>query len=134
MQRLDDNMMVSGQIDLVAIPDLRRHGVTMIVNNRPDGEDAGQPTSADVAAAARRAGFAYRHIPIARGIGPSDVEAMQAAMRDCGEGRILAYCRVGMRSALTWALARRADGASREEIDAAAATAGIDLTPIAHLL
>jgi uncharacterized protein (TIGR01244 family) len=134
MKQLDGRTMVAGQIAVEEVAELGRDGVTMIVNNRPDGEDAGQPTSAEMQAAADAAGLAYRHVPIARGIGPSDVEAMQAAMRDVGDGQMVAYCRSGMRSALAWALARRAEGDPRETIEAAAERAGIDLAPIAHLL
>ena len=35
-----------------------------------------------------------------RGIGPSDVDEIQQAIRDCGDGKMLLYCRVGNRSAL----------------------------------
>jgi uncharacterized protein (TIGR01244 family) len=54
----------------------------MIVNNRPDGEDVGQPTSAEIEQAASDAGIDYRHVPIARGMGPTDVEAMRRAIHD----------------------------------------------------
>ncbi len=134
MRQLDERTWISGQIAVGEIAELKRHGVTMIVNNRPDGEDAGQPTSAEVEAAAKAAGIAYRHIPIFRGIGPSDAEAMQQAIRDCGDGRMLAYCRVGTRSALTWAVARRADGVPRDTLEQAARQAGEDLAPVSHLL
>ena len=131
---LDDKTMIAGQISPQEVPELGRHGVTMIVNNRPDGEDDGQPTSAEIESAAEQAGIAYRHVPIRRGIGPADVECMQEAMRECGEGKMLAFCRSGNRSALAWAVARAEEGASREELEGYAANAGIDLGPVAHLL
>ena len=103
----------------------------MIVNNRPDGEEPGQPLAADIEAAARAAGIAYRHIPIRRGIGPSDVEAMQRSDARCGDGKMLAFCRSGTARPCLGAGAR--EQAPREEIEQAAA-AGFDLGPIAHLL
>ena len=106
----------------------------MIVNNRPDGEDPGQPLAADIEAAAREAGIAYRFVPIRRGPGPSDVDEMRDAMRACGDGMMLAFCRSGTRSTFAWALARREEGADRREIERSAAEAGINLSPIAHLL
>ncbi len=106
----------------------------MIVNNRPDGEDPDQPRAADIEAAAEEAGIAYRFVPIQRGIGPADVECMQEAMAEAAGGKLLAFCRSGNRSALAWAVARRDQGASVEEIEQAAARAGIDLAPVAHLL
>ncbi|HEU4704223.1 MAG TPA: TIGR01244 family sulfur transferase [Sphingomicrobium sp.] len=134
LRELDDKTLVSGQISTDDMAELKRLGVTMIVNNRPDGEDPGQPLGAEIEAAAKAAGIAYRHVPIARGIGPADVEVMQEAIRDCGDGKLLAYCRAGNRSALAWAVARSDDGVPREELEGKAARAGIDLSPVSHLL
>ena len=131
---LDDKTLISGQIAPQDMAELQRHGVTMIVNNRPDCEDDGQPAGAEIEAAAQEAGIAYRHVPIRRGIGPADVDAMQDAIRECGDGKMLAFCRSGNRSALAWAVARAEDGASREELERSAAGAGVDLGPVAHLL
>lgn len=135
MQRqLDDKTFVCGQIrpeEVAAIKDL---GVTMIVNNRPDNEDEGQPTSAEIEAATTAAGMEYRHVPIVRGMGPADVEAMREAMSAVGDGKMVAYCRSGNRSALAWAVAKREDGVSAEELKRCAEGAGFSLDPVAHLL
>ena len=133
IRHLDDNISVSGQVQPGDLPELKRQGFAMIINNRPDGEEPGQPLAADIKAAAEAEGMAYRYIPIDRGIGPSDAEEMQEAMVEAG-GRILAFCRTGTRSALVWAVARSEQGAEREELETAAARAGVDLTPVAHLL
>lgn len=134
MRQLDDKVLVSGQIAPADVPELKREGVTMIVNNRPDGEEPGQPLAADIEQAALAAGLDYRFIPISRGIGPADAEAMSDAFDASAEGKALAFCRSGMRSALAWALARSREGMPREEIEHRAAAAGVDLSPIAHLL
>ncbi|HEU5481805.1 MAG TPA: TIGR01244 family sulfur transferase [Sphingomicrobium sp.] len=134
IRQLDDKTLISGQIQPADVTALKQQGVTMIVNNRPDGEDPDQPAAAAIEAAAERAGIAYRFVPIYRGIGPADVECMQEAMRDTGGGKLLAFCRVGNRSALAWAIARREEGATVEELETAASAAGVDLSPIAHLL
>ena len=135
MQRqLDDKTLVNGQIGPDDVAALRDLGVTLIVNNRPDGEDAGQPTSAQIEEAAKAAGVGYRHVPIARGMGPSDVEAMRDAIHAVGDGKLFAFCRSGNRSALAWAVARSEDGVSRQELDRMAKEAGFDLGPVAHLL
>ena len=135
MQRqLDDKTFVCGQIapeDVAAIRDL---GVTMIVNNRPDNEDEGQPTSAEIEAAAMAAGLDYRHVPIVRGMGPADVEAMRDAIAAVGDGKMVAYCRSGNRSALAWAVAKSEDGVPREELERLADGAGFSLAPVSHLL
>jgi uncharacterized protein (TIGR01244 family) len=133
-RQLDEHVMVSRQIAPEDVAGLQRQGVTMIVNNRPDGEDPGQPLGADIEAAARQVGITYRHVPIRRGMGPSDVEAMQEAIRECGDGKLLAFCRSGHRSALAWAVARAEEGVPREELERSAAAAGVDLSPVTHLL
>jgi uncharacterized protein (TIGR01244 family) len=135
IRQLDERALVSGQIrpeDIAGLAD--QHGLTMVVNNRPDGEEPDQPLAADIEAAAEAAGISYRHVPIIRGIGPADVEAMQEALRDAGDGQVLAFCRSGNRSALTWALAVRGQGRSREDIEQKVEAAGFNVAPIAHLL
>ena len=135
MQRqLDDRTLVSGQIRPEEVAGLAEQGVTMLINNRPDGEETDQPLAADIEAAAEAAGISYRHVPVLRGIGPADVEAMQEALRGAQGGRALAFCRSGNRSALTWALAMRAEGLAREEIEQRVTDAGFNVAPIAHLL
>ena len=134
IRRLDDRTLVSGQIAPQDVAALAGQGVTMIVNNRPDAEEPDQPLAADIEAAAEQAGIGYRFIPIIRGIGPADVEVMQQARREVGEGTLLAFCRSGTRSALAVALVKREEGASREEVERCLTGAGVDPGPIAHLL
>ena len=134
IRKLDDKTMVSGQISPADVAELQRQGVTMIVNNRPDHEDEGQPLSGEIEEAAGQAGVEFRFIPIVRGIGPADVDSMHDAMRECGDGKLLAFCRSGTRSTLAWAVARAREGVPREDLERGAASAGVDLSPVAHLL
>ena len=135
IRQLDDRVLVSGQIRPEEIAGLaEQHGLTMVINNRPDGEEPDQPPASAIEAAAEAAGLSYRHVPILRGIGPADVEAMQEALADAGDGQVLAFCRSGSRSALTWALAARGEGRSRDEIERKVEAAGFNAAPIAHLL
>ena len=133
-RQLDDKTLVDGQIAPGDVAALQAQGVTLIVNNRPDGEDAGQPTSDEIEAAATAAGVAYRHVPIARGMGPSDVEAMRAAIHAAADGKMFAFCRSGNRSTLAWAVAKSEDGAARAVLERCAEGAGFTLGPISHLL
>ena len=133
MRELDDKVLVSGQIRPDEVAVLRTRGVTLIVNNRPDGEEPGQPLSAEIEEAAAAAGIDYRSVPIIRGIGPADADAMRDAISS-SPGKVLAFCRSGTRSALAWALAMNDEGMAREEIERRLISAGFDPTPIAHLL
>jgi len=133
-RQIDDRTLLSEQIAPEDVPALKELGVTLIVNNRPDGEDIGQPASDEIEAAAKAAGIDYRHVPIARGLGPSDIEAMREAIHEAEGGKLFAFCRSGNRSALAWAVAKSEDGVSREELNRLASEAGFDLGPVAHLL
>jgi len=124
MKQLDDRTWVAGQVSPEGIASL---SVRILVNNRPDGEEPGQPSSAEMESAARAAGLDYRHIPIAGGFTEADVEAMAQALE---VGPALAFCRSGTRSTWLWALARASRGADPEALAAAAAAAGYDLSPL----
>ena len=133
IRELDDKVLVSGQIWPEEVAECKLRGVTMIVNNRADREEPGQPLGAEIEEAAEAAGIAYRSVPIIRGIGPADVEAMQEAIDAC-DGKLLAFCRSGTRSTLVWAIAKSRQGMPPEEIAERASAAGVDIAPIAHLL
>ncbi len=129
MMELDPATLVAGQILPADVASAASAGVTMIVNNRPDGEEHGQPTSADIERAARAAGLSYRHIPVAGGIGEGQVAAMAEAI-DSASGKVLAFCRSGTRSTFLWAFARAAAGEDGDSIVARAAAAGFDLSAV----
>jgi uncharacterized protein (TIGR01244 family) len=133
MRRLDECTFVAGQIWPEQLPELARNGVTMIVNNRPDFEEAGQPEAAEIEAAARAAGVEYRFVPIASGISEAEIEAMADAI-EAAEGKLLAFCRSGTRSTMVWALARARLGEKEESLSRKAAAAGYDLAPIKGFL
>jgi len=132
-RQLDDHVLVSGQIDPADVAEAAAQGVTMIVNNRPDGEAPDQPAGAAIAAAAEAAGVGYRAIPVGGGLSPELVQEMADAL-GASEGKVLAYCASGRRSAFLWALARAQAGDDGEEIVGKAANAGYDLTPIRSYL
>jgi uncharacterized protein (TIGR01244 family) len=105
-------------------------GVALIVNNRPDDEEPGQLTGAEIEAAARGAGLGYVAIPVTHaGFSMPQVQAMADALAGA-EGPVLAYCRSGTRSTLLWALSEAMRGADPEDLARAAAQAGYDLKPV----
>jgi uncharacterized protein (TIGR01244 family) len=128
-QPLGDGVLVSGQIAPEDVAGFAVRGVTRIVNNRPDGEEAGQPTGAEIEAAARAVGVDYAFIPVAGGVSDAQVAAMGTALADAG-GDVLLFCKSGTRSTYLWALARARQGADPEELISRAAEAGYDLSPI----
>ena len=129
-RKLSDTMLASPQIEAADIAAAKEAGVSLIVNNRPDGEAPGQPTGADIARAAADAGIAYRAIPVTgAGFSAAQVDAMVEALENA-EGPVLAYCRSGTRSTFLWSLAQAKAGGDPDAIVAAAASAGYDVSPI----
>jgi uncharacterized protein (TIGR01244 family) len=133
MRRLDERTYVAGQIRPEDLPALVAAGVTIIVNNRPDEEEPGQPSAAEMEVAAKAAGLAYRHIPVAGGFSGEQVQEMASALAEAN-GPVLAFCRSGTRSTFLWALANKSLGAEGETLIRQAAEAGYDLRPIAAYL
>jgi len=134
LKQLTDKMWVSPQIQPEDIATLKQFGIEWVINNRPDGEEPGQPTHADIKAAAEAAGLNYRHVPVVRGPSHAEVEEMREALADAGDAKVFAFCRSGTRSTLTWAVAQAEGGADEDYLHRCAAGAGYDLTPVAHLL
>ena len=131
---LDDRTFVAGQIGADDIGAVAEAGVTLIVNNRPDHEEPGQPTGAELRQVAEAGGLAWRDIQVSAVLSSDQIEEMAVAL-DEAEGKLLAYCRSGTRSTYLWALARASRGADADALIGQAAAAGYDLTPLrGHLL
>jgi uncharacterized protein (TIGR01244 family) len=124
---IDETILVAGQIAPEDLAEARAQGVAFVINNRPDHEQPGQPTSTEMEAAARALGLGYVHIPVSpSGLSREQVDAMVAALAE--PGRKLAFCRSGTRSTNLWSLARGAAGDEPAEIAAKAANAGYDVS------
>ena len=115
----------SPQLSPDALPALAAAGVTRIISNRPDGEEPGQPTAAEMEAAARAAGLDFVWIPVSGLPGPDQAAAVGEQLAD-GAPTVM-FCRSGMRSAAAWAMSERMRGADADALRAAALAAGYDL-------
>jgi len=140
LKTLTPTIYVSPQITVGTIDEAKALGVTLVVNNRPEGESPDQTPGADIEAAAKAAGMAYVAIPVGHGgFAPWQLDALDEALagmdRDGGEaGKALCYCRSGTRSTLLWSLARARAGDSPEAIARTAAAAGYDVSPIDEMM
>lgn len=133
-RKLTDTVYASPQIGLEDVAKAQALGVTLIVNNRPEGESEDQVPGPEIAAAAAEAGIEYLAIPVTHaGFAEHQVSAMADAIAR-NEGAVLAYCRSGTRSTLLWALARAKAGDDTEELARQAAAAGYDLSPVRQIM
>lgn len=132
---LDDRVAVSGQLSPGDMKQLAAAGFVAVVNNRPDGEAMfGQPRTADLKGAAEDAGLKFVDLPFS---GPRAAPAQVRVLADLlaeGDGRIVAFCKSGMRSALLWAAAAMVNGRSLDEVLRAADSAGQALDPVAEVI
>lgn len=123
-----ENFWVGPQLTPRDVKDAAEMGVTLIINNRPDGEAPGQPAGAEIEAAAKEAGLAYAFIPVDQsGITPDHTAAFEQAWNDAEPGAALAFCRSGMRSVLVRSYAAARFGKPVDQIIAEAAEAGFDI-------
>ena len=102
----------------------------MIVNNRPDGEEPGQPAGDEIKAAAEAAGLDYRHIPVAGGFspGPGRGDGRRAGE---AEGKGPRFLPLGHALDLSLGAGRaRAAAPTATPSFAQAAAAGYDLSPL----
>jgi len=127
-RQVTDRFSVSPQISPADLAQAAAQGYTLVINNRPDGESPDQPTSAEMEAAARAAGLDYLYAPVAGRPGPAQVGAVRDAVAR-SDGKVLAFCRSGTRSILTWAMGQPPT-ADREELRRLGAAAGYDLSPV----
>jgi uncharacterized protein (TIGR01244 family) len=132
--KITDSVFASPQIGLTEVAAAKAQGITLIINNRPEGESDDQTTGAEIEAAARAAGMDYLAIPVTHaGFSEWQVQAMAKALAET-TGPVLAYCRSGTRSTLLWALAEASRGADPDALAAQAAGAGYDIAPVRALV
>ena len=106
-----------------------REGFKIIVCHRHDGEEAGQPTAAEMAALVERHGMRFVHIPETPGnVTDEDVAAFLKAIGD-DEPRVLGYCKTGKRAAATWALSQ-GGAQDADAIISTADAAGYDISDL----
>jgi len=105
MHYIDEQVSVSGQIDVDDISTLKTDNVTLIICNRPDNESQGQPLFSDIAKAAQSQGIACENLPFSGG-DMSDAQVAEFAKLLKQHARIHAYCRSGNRSSVIWERAK----------------------------
>jgi uncharacterized protein (TIGR01244 family) len=132
---IDERVVVSGQLQPQDMRELAAAGYVAVVNNRPDGEALfGQPRTADLKRAAEAAGLVFLDLPFS---GPrATVEQVRAFADLLAErpGRVVAYCKSGLRSSLLWGALAIAQGKPLDEVLGAARRAGQALEGVADAM
>lgn len=132
---LTENLYVAPQISVDTVKEAARLGVSLIINNRPEGESADQTPGESIETAAGAEGMTYAAIPVTHaGFAPWQLDALDKALEELGDGKALLYCRSGTRSTLLWALSRARAGDDVETVGHTAAAAGYDVAPIRQIM
>jgi len=129
MKKLFNNIFVAGQINASDFPTMVEAGVKVIINNRPDNEEAGQLSSTEAEHLAKQHGIAYHYLPMANGQPlPENLVSDFKSIIDATDEPILTHCRSGMRSSFIWALGQVENGnISVDQAVNSAQNAGIPL-------
>lgn len=98
IRQINDEYSVTGQILPADLDEIKAMGFKSIVCNRPDEEEPGQPSFAEIAARAKELGLDIAHVPVGRmGVDAEAVKGMVDAL-DEFQRPMLGYCRSGARS------------------------------------
>lgn len=99
-----ENIAVSPQITVDNIASLKQQGFKTIICNRPDGEEPGQPSFAEIEAACTQNDLKAVYIPIINGpISYTAVNEFKQCLADSPQP-VLAYCRSGTRCKIAFSL------------------------------
>lgn len=134
-KKISENYAAKGQVFPQEMGEIADLGFKTIINNRPDGEETGQPEDAALKAAAEAAGLSYVFIPITLPTLSPDLVTQHHAAIEASDGPVFAFCRSGTRSTILWALTQVCfHGKSISEVTSAAAREGYDLSGMVPLL
>lgn len=129
LRRVDANFAVAPQLQPADMAGVADAGFRTVICNRPDGEEAGQPASADIRSAAQTAGLAYYDLPVSGGAFPAPTVDEFRRIRREAIGPVLAFCRTGTRSITLDTLADPDSLPVEERLNRAMA-AGYDLSAL----
>jgi uncharacterized protein (TIGR01244 family) len=118
ISKVSDDFSTAPQISVVDIAEIAQLGFKTIINNRPDNEGgAEQPTSAQLALAAKKHGLKYIHIPVI----PNNIQSNQinefSAAYHLAEKPVLGFCRTGNRAGSIFKLSQ-ADSSNQSSTSA----------------
>ncbi len=112
---VSEKLSVSSQPSVEDIRSLRANGFKTLINNRPDGEEPGQPGTEAEAQEAKHCNLSYAFIPVTGAtITEADVRAFQRAI-DESEGPVFAHCKTGTRSLNLYVIGEVLDGRLRAD-------------------
>lgn len=104
--RLSGQFAVGPQISSDDVGEISAAGYRVVLCNRPDDEEPGQPSAAQIAVACEAAGLEFHHLPFQSAEQAMELVDTFRDVIDNADGPVFAYCRSGQRCAYLWQNAR----------------------------
>lgn len=102
LREIDAHFSVAEQVYTSDFETLHQLGYTDIVCNRPDGEDPGQPSFAELELEAATHGLRTHYLAFdGKNYSPDHVRGLREVL-DGASGKVVAFCRTGHRSLLLY--------------------------------
>ncbi|MFN7104578.1 MAG: bifunctional sulfur transferase/dioxygenase Blh [Pseudorhizobium sp.] len=132
---ISQKLSVSEQPNVRGIRLFHDHGFRTLINNRPDNEEASQPSNEAERLEAERCDLAYAFIPVTNDtITEADVRAFQRVL-ERAQAPVVAHCKTGTRSLNLYLIGEALDGRmSAEEVVEFGRSRGFDTTSAAAFL
>ncbi len=102
IREIDQHFSIAEQVYLADLGTLAELGYTDVVCNRPDGEDPGQPSFAELEMEAASHGLKLHFLAIdGPNIDPGHIHGLRQVL-DEASGKTVGFCRTGNRSLLLY--------------------------------
>ena len=102
IKKFTASFAVSPQISVTDLDKIAGMGFKSVINNRPDGEVAGQALSTDIEEKCRELDIEYVYLPVISGELDADSIIQFNKLLDLLPSPILAFCRSGTRCSILW--------------------------------
>jgi uncharacterized protein (TIGR01244 family) len=105
LRNINAKQYISGQITLAMMEEISNLGITLIINNRPDEEEEGQPNSEELRIKAESLGIKFINIPFSgNSLNKDNIIDFSNCIKANNE-KSLFFCRSGARSSTIWGIA-----------------------------
>ncbi len=126
---LNDGFAVSAQLTTDDVDAAADAGFKHLICNRPDDEEPGQPSFAEISERASKLGMSVHNIPFdGATLNGAVIDAMAHTLATL-DGPVLSYCRSGTRCSLAWSALQVRAGDDIDSVQLATRNAGYDLGP-----
>lgn len=127
--KINDELCVCPQITPDDVKEIAKLGFKTIICNRPNSEEADQPSFEEVEKAAKEEGLDFIYQPINGATLNSEAAKTFGKNIENAQKPVFAYCRTGTRCTTLWGINERENGKDLGQVAQTAYNAGYDIRP-----